>query len=402
MVMKKYVELKVYNTGSYKYLYLYYKERNNALKIPTGVKYHPELLDKDNNIKSEYNTVEIRKLRDAINGYITYCYQWHKEINQQDCLLYLKQHYDVNIRVRDTVRQEKTILEYFNDFVNLKSEDLSHYNSMRVYNSLKTNLTEFDKLYKLTLDSINLDDAEFLIKFKNYSYNTLNHIDNTVSKNVAILKKFLKYLQKKTRHSFKSEIFDYTVGKHPSQVVTLTEDEVKEIYYCQKYDKFEKQVIDVFIFLCMTSMRYSDYATLDDAKIENNILTKRNEKTKTSITIPLNDTALEILKRYNYKLPVFANAYLNREIKAIFKKYDLLNTEYVKVSVKNRINIPSKGLKRDFVTVHKSRSTFITLLINNHVPLTEIMPITGHRKVSTLDIYTDTKINPEATNKIAL
>jgi len=137
-------------------------------------------------------------------------------------------------------------------------------------------------------------------------------------------------------------------------------------------------------------------------QIENNILTKRNEKTKTSITIPLNDTALEILKRYNYKLPVFANAYLNREIKAIFKKYDLLNTEYVKVSVKNRINIPSKGLKRDFVTVHKSRSTFITLLINNHVPLTEIMPITGHRKVSTLDIYTDTKINPEATNKIAL
>src|SRR5690606_13551602 len=137
-----------------------------------------------------------------------------------------------------------------------------------------------------------------------------------------------------------------------------------------------------FIFLIMTAMRYCDYEQIKSARIENNILIKVNQKTKTVINVPLNQTALEILERYGNELPQFANAYLNRELKAIFRKYDLLKSDYKKTFIKNKKELTKEGKKRDFITVHKSRSTFITLLINQNTPLSEIMPMTGHKLVS--------------------
>jgi len=101
-------------------------------------------------------------------------------------------------------------------------------------------------------------------------------------------------------------------------------------------------------------------------------------------------------------LPQYANAYLNRELKSIFRKYDLLKSDYKKISIKNGKPIKKEGKKRDFITVHKSRSTFITLLINQNTPLSEIMPMTGHKLVSTLNTYADKKLNPDVTDKIKI
>jgi integrase len=223
-----------------------------------------------------------------------------------------------------------------------------------------------------------------------------------VSKNISILKAFLRYLQDNEIATVKSKMFRFSIPKHRSQVVTLTEDEIKEIYYCDKYDKFEKTVIDVFIFLIMTAMRYCDYEEISNARIEDNILIKVNKKTKTVINVPLNQTALEILERYDNELPQYTNAYLNRELKAIFRKYDLLKSDYKKTYVKNKKELTKAGKKRDFITVHKSRSTFITLLINQNTPLSEIMPMTGHKLVSTLNTYADKKLNPDVTDKIKI
>ena len=229
------------------------------MRIPTGLEYKPELVTKDLQFIDSYENGQLMELRNEVDTYITRCYILLKEINQQDCLRHLKQSYNENIKVKDRATLAKSVLDYYNDFINFKSDDLNHYNSVKVYKSLQKNLIDFNDVFKLTIENLNKDNFEFFIKFKNYSYETLNHIDNTVSKNIAILKSFLKFLQKKTRYIFKTELFDYKVTKHKSQVVTLSNDEIKEIYYYQNYNKFEKQIIDVFIFLCMTSLRYCDY-----------------------------------------------------------------------------------------------------------------------------------------------
>lgn len=398
--MRKFVELKVYNTGKYEYLYVYYKQRKNALKINTGFKYIPDGMTEDLYFKdNDYINGIIRQLKDAVNGYITKCYVYKKDINQKDCKIYLKNNFNENIRAKgDGNLQQKQIIEYFTAFVNLKALELNNYNSQRVYNNLLKNLKEFENEYKLTFESVN--NIEFFYKFRNYSVETLDHIDNTISKNVAILKAFLKHLQNNEIYNFKSSLFDFSISKTPTQVVTLNSDEIQEIFYWDKYDRFERRLIDVFVFLCMTSIRYSDYEELNKATIENNILTKVNKKTKTDITVPLNQTAIDILQKYDYQLPKFTNAYFNRELKQIFKRHNLLNTPYKKTSIQDKKGIVKEGLKREFITVHKSRSSFITLMITSNTALTEIMSITGHKQVSTLNNYTDKRINPDVTKRI--
>ena len=399
--MKKQSVLKINKVGKYQYICIYYKQRENRLLVNTGHKPILGQMTEDNWYKNnDYGNGLIMEMKNTVERYITECYVYKKDIQQKACLEYLKKHNYDNIRVRDTQPQQKTILQYFSDFVSNKAQELTQYNSQRVYNSLETNLKEFDKTYKLTLESLNADDRLFFYKFRDYSIETLNHIDNTISKNVSILKSFLKYLHKKTKYNFDPDLFDFSVGKNPAQVVTLTAQEIHDIYYCEKYDKFERQLVDVFVFLCVTSLRYSDYEEMQNATIENNVLTKINKKTKTDITVPLNQTALEILAKYNGTLPYYTNGYFNRELKQIFKRAELLQTPYKKTSIQNKLNVVKEGLKYEFITLHKSRSSFITILISNNTPLNEIMAVTGHKRVSTLNTYTEKRLNPDVTNCI--
>ena len=393
--------VKLNKSKEYTYICIYYKQRNNRILVNTGYKYHPESMTKELDFKDQYTNSLLMRWQDAVNRYVTNCYVYRKEINQKDCMRYLHDNFDDTIRFKDDIKPDsKKVLAYFQDFVDNKALELNHYNSQRVYNSLVTNLKEFEKEYALTFESIN--KLEFFYRFRDYSVKTLDHIDNTISKNVAILKSFLSYLQDNEIYTFKSALFNYSVSKTPAQVVTLTAEEIKQIYYCDKYDKFERQLIDVFVFLCVTSLRFSDYEEISKATIENNMLTKINKKTKTSITVPLNKTALEILAKYNGILPKYTNGYFNRELKEICKRCKLLQTPYKKTSIQNKKEVVKEGMKYEFITVHKSRASFITILIGSNTPLNEIMPITGHKLVSTLNAYTDKRINPEATNCITI
>lgn len=126
------------------------------------------------------------------------------------------------------------------------------------------------------------------------------------------------------------------------------------------------------------------------------------QKTNSEISIPLNDTALKILHKYKNQLPRYANAYLNRELKIIFNKYKLLQTDIDVVTTQNGKQKVKSGKKADFITVHKSRSSFITNLIANNTPLNEIMTATGHKKVSTLNTYTEKRKNVGLTKTLEI
>ena len=392
--------IKLNKSGEYIYVCVYYKYRNNRILINTNIKYDPEKMGNRLSFAEQYGNPLFREWLNKVSDYLTTCRLRSIEPNQKECLKYLQQNSDLQVKLPESEKPEKTVMNYFQDFINEKGKELGgHYNSQRVYNSLHKNMKEFNVKYNLTFEKLN--DINFFYDFRDYSYK-IGHIDNTVSKNISILKAFLRYLQDNEIATVKSKMFRFSIPKHRSQVVTLTEDEIKEIYYCDKYDKFEKTVIDVFIFLIMTAMRYCDYEEISNARIEDNILIKVNKKTKTVINVPLNQTALEILERYDNELPQYTNAYLNRELKAIFRKYDLLKSDYKKTYVKNKKELTKAGKKRDFITVHKSRSTFITLLINQNTPLSEIMPMTGHKLVSTLNTYADKKLNPDVTDKIKI
>lgn len=239
--------LKINKVGKYHYICVYYKQKNNRILVNTNVKPVEGKMNDDNWFKDNFRANGlIMQVKNNVDSYINGCRMHRKAVNHRECLQYLKEHYNADIKIREDKPVQRTILQYFSDFVNNKALELNHYNSQRVYNSLETNLKEFEKEYTLTFESIN--KLDFFYRFRDYSVKTLDHIDNTISKNVAILKSFLSYLQDNEIYTFKSALFNYSVGKTPAQVVTLTAEEIKQIYYCDKYDKFERQLIDVFVF----------------------------------------------------------------------------------------------------------------------------------------------------------
>jgi integrase len=384
-------QLKAYKTGNYEYLYIYFKAGGKSIKINTGYK--------PNDIKDASINNFIKGMQSKVDMYILTCRNENKKIDNRDCSNYLNLDYpEIKVKEQKEITNND-ILVHLNNFVDQKILELNYINSSKIYPVLKNNLIEFNKQYKLTPESIN--DINFLYKFRDFGYNTKNLVDNTLSKRISLVKSFLKYLDTNEIVKIKTILFQYKIPKRQSEIVSLTRDEILTIYN-QKYNKDEQILIDIFIFLTLTGLRYGDYFKLQKNDIINNVLEKSNEKTKTDIKVKLNQTAINILQKYNNEIPKYSNAYLNRRLKEILLKYDLLNYEIKKTIYINRIPINKTYIKRDLISIHKSRSTFITNLISNNLPFNDIMTATGQKRVSTLAIYANKQYNPSLTDCLEL
>ena len=108
-------------------------------------------------------------------------------------------------------------------------------------------------------------------------------------------------------------------------------------------------------------MAYADLAsiTFDDVKEQNGVyyIQKNRVKTGVQYTIPLNDIALDILRRYDYQLPVLTNQRYNSYLKEIA---DICGIE------KN-------------LTSHLARHTAATLMLNSGISIDVVAKILGHR-----------------------
>jgi integrase len=118
------------------------------------------------------------------------------------------------------------------------------------------------------------------------------------------------------------------------------------------------------LFACYTALAYADLAsiTIDDIKEQNGVyyIQKNRVKTGVQYTIPLNDIALDILKRYDYQLPVLTNQRYNSYLKEIA---DICGIE------KN-------------LTSHLARHTAATLMLNSGISIDVVAKILGHRNTA--------------------
>ncbi len=83
----------------------------------------------------------------------------------------------------------------------------------------------------------------------------------------------------------------------------------------------KERVRDVFVFACMTGMRFSELNFVNKENvIDGHVrLKEQKETSKESRDIPLNDLSSYILKKYNYQLPLITNQKNNEIIKDVLK-----------------------------------------------------------------------------------
>lgn len=140
----------------------------------------------------------------------------------------------------------------------------------------------------------------------------------------------------------------------------LTPEEFHNLKVTKMPTKSIERVRDIFVFQVYTCLSYSDLREFDSKMIQEvkgmNVYVGCRIKTSKTFTIPLLSPALDILHKYDGKLPVISNVRYN---------------EYLKVVAQ------TSGIDKP-ISSHWARHTGATLLLNEGIPMQIVSKICGH------------------------
>lgn len=153
-------------------------------------------------------------------------------------------------------------------------------------------------------------------------------------------------------------------SKTPDSILRcLTPDELKNLEKVKMPTKSLERVKDLFLLQTYTCMAYTDLENFDPKNIRETegmkVYTGRRVKTGILYTIPLVKQAIDILEKYNWKIPIISN-----------EKYN----EYLKLVAQ------AAGIDKP-VTSHWARHTGATILLNSGVDIHIVARICGHSSI---------------------
>ena len=150
----------------------------------------------------------------------------------------------------------------------------------------------------------------------------------------------------------------------------LTKEELTKLETKQIDDMCLNRVRDLFLFCCYTGLAYADLAIFNfkDAIMTDGMYRIRDEriKTGTPYNISLMDKVMNILKKYEFKLPVISNQKYNSYLKIL--------GAFCEIKKK--------------LTSHVARHTFATTIaLANGVRIEVISKMLGHTNIQTTQLY---------------
>jgi integrase len=254
------------------------------------------------------------------------------------------------------------------------------YKQIREYERTFYYLKGFAASKKVTLDFGDVD-LDFYHDFVKY-LQELGLAKNTTGKKVQTLKIFLNAANDtgiQVNNAYRSHRF--TAISEESESIYLTEVELQTIYALDLSNRIGlDRVRDLFIVGCWTGLRYSDWGKVRSENIDDDgFLELKQEKTGGVVVIPLHQTVLDIMDKYNGVLPpVLTNQKFNETLKLIAEKAGLKETVH-KAITRGGIKTSKAYPKYKLVTTHTARRSFATNLYKAGLPAYSIMQITGHR-----------------------
>lgn len=189
----------------------------------------------------------------------------------------------------------------------------------------------------------------------------------------------------KIKASLNKAVKDKIVNKNiANNVKQIARNDVKRTYLTiDELNKLNKtscnkiQVKYAFMFACNTGLRLSDVKRLswNDISLDEKRLILSQKKTKESLYLPLNNTALNILSKIK-----------SNKVQDISNKVFVLPTD-------NQINnVIKKWVKKanitKKVTFHISRHTFATISLASGTDLYTVSKLLGHKDIQNTQIYT--------------
>ncbi|MFI0429609.1 tyrosine-type recombinase/integrase [Mariniflexile sp. HMF6888] len=370
----------------------YFKHEGKKFVYSTGEKIKPthwsftENRPKLKGTVKDINATTIKNQLDRYSDAFLNVESECKKMNEDFTSKALKNAFDQNFKKSSS--KKDLFFDAFDEFMDEKKKRKEWKPStIKRYQNIRNHFEEFEikRKYKLTFSTIN---DTFFTEFTDYCYTTSDHSTNTFARNMGLIKTFLYWAFKKN-YTYNNSFKDF---KNPERVATeeiaLTMDQLQSIFEHDTKSKSLEKVKDIFVFQCLTGLRYGELFLLNKNNIINGTIYLREEKDVTKVIreIPLFELSEYILKKYDYELPLISNQKQNKYLKDIFESAGFTNiVEYTRTKNKEK-----KTLKKSFnnrISTHTARRTFITLLKKKGVADKTIMSMSGHRDLKTFNTY---------------
>lgn len=391
MKVKFYLESKTSKTGD-KAIWCYVREFDNTLTLNTGQRIKPELWDKKvqrANIRKTKDKIlkgNLRSINQFINAFENKIFEVERTVRQKEFSAGFSKVAEEIKKQFD--KREETLFTAYDEFLKIKKLNISDA-ALKKYERVKSLLLEYQKVTRNNVSFNNITPL-FFNKFFLFLVTNKKYINNTAHKTIQFLKSFIiwanknKFTDNKVYKSFKfkSEV---------NEIIRLTNDELFRLYNLQLDSKKLERVRDVFVFQCLTGVRYSDIQNISRDDIKGATWTPRTKKTHQIINIPLNSDALSILAKYKdnpQPLPVISNQKMNTYLKELCKKAGINSTVRL-IRYRGNERIENKYEKYKLIGTHTARRTFISISLERGVKPEVIMKITGHKTYRMMQRYLD-------------
>ena len=256
------------------------------------------------------------------------------------------------------------------------------------YQNCYKRLQEYSKTYlsrPLEYSDVNIDFYNKYIQYlKEYPLSV-----NTIGKEVRTLKRFMNLATlsgTNTNLLFKSK--EFKAPRKKIKHIYLSEEEIDLLYSLDLSTDLKREVRDLFIIGCRTSLRVSDYGKVVADNVEKSglICIDETEKTEEPAYIPIHWQVKEILKKYNGLPVMHADQTINIVIKSICRQAGIKNL--VKDTRQGKLK-KSEGLvpKYELMTTHTARRSCITNMYLAGFDLYFLKSLTGHTTIETTANY---------------
>ncbi|WP_428740871.1 tyrosine-type recombinase/integrase [Tenacibaculum sp.] len=376
------------------YLKAYFKKEGKRFVYSTGESIHPKEWDfknrQPNNLTGRTSQADshrtIKRQLDRYSNLFLLITETYKNTNQELTVEKIRQEFDKEFK-RVTAGKNK-FYEAYDEFMSFKQKNQEWSKAtIKRYNNIKALLEDFEKTkkYKITFDTIN---QKFYTEFTDFCMVNRGHINNTFTRNVGLVKTFL-FWALKNGHTYKADFISFK--KKPKVItnqIALRKEDLEILLKSEMPSKKLERVKDVFIFSCVTGMRFGELKFVSKNIIDGKTLLLKEEKGsgKKSREIPLSSIALHVLDKYDYTLPIIANQKYNDYIKDVFEEAGYTHN-VMKTSTRGKEVIREEMPFYKRISSHTARRTFITMMKRNGKSDKLIAEISGHNDMKTLNQY---------------
>jgi hypothetical protein len=265
--MKTQSQFTTTKSGTYEYIYVYFRLNNQVLRIKTGNRVIKGKMTKENVYTTSVTNYAVlnqamREIKRRVDDYITTQLSSVKpNIVQKDCEAYIDEknwiRFAENVAIykpalpKIAVENEKALLEYYTEFFDFKQRQLAYSIGCKDYKSLNNALNDFqaDIGKCLHLSDVNMN---FMIDFRNFlvaehkQYKTKGGMnDNTVNKRFTCLKAFISWLEHNNHTTIKKEVYDFKAPAYAPDIFALTKEDIKAMQAVQSAVRSSAFELDV-------------------------------------------------------------------------------------------------------------------------------------------------------------